>query len=209
MGVIDLENFDKLPPDMQEQFAELLKQHPHLDSKLKSPAHELNTPTKLAEDDENEIDYSNMSLDDIPQPQSSRPKTPTLRFQREYDEEAEAQKVEAETKKSQQQKKEVPPPQPPHVANFSPVGKQHPVLKKLRASLGLGVYQKSFVAEVGGLSYEMLPLSRDAMTQRSPLPQPIASMTLNFGPTRTWPLSLFRSKNRSGSSRGRFLDCRS
>lgn len=166
MGVIDLENFDKLPPEMQEQFAELLKQHPHLDSKLKSPAHELNTPTKLAEaDDENQIDYSNMSLDDIPQPQTTRPKTPTLRFQREYDEEAEAEKVEAEVKKTQQQKKEAPQPQPEYVANFSPVGKQHPVLKKLRASLGMGVYQKPFLAEVGGLVYEMLPLSRDTMTQ--------------------------------------------
>lgn len=161
MGMIDLENFDKLPPEMQEQFAELLKQHPHLDSKLKSPAHELNTPTKLenASDDENELDYSNIPVNAEPTPTNSRSKIPTLRVQDSASAEDLAKEVEEPRKKSK-----VPEQKNP-VLNFSPTGKQHPVLKKLRASLGMGAYQKPFVAEIGGLKYEMIPLSRDAMTQ--------------------------------------------
>lgn len=164
MGMIDLENLDKLPPEMQEQFAELLKQHPHLDSKLKSEAHELNTPTKLENTalDENEIDYSNISLDDSPKPTTTKPKVPTLRVQEQDSDSAEEiiKDAEAATKKQTTR-----PEQKSSVQNFSPTGKQHPVLKKLRASLGLGVFQKPFVAEIGGLKYEMLPLSRDTMTQ--------------------------------------------
>lgn len=170
MGMIDLDNFDKLPPDMQKQFSELLKQHPQLESKLKGASHELNTPTKLenmARDaDPNVMDYSALDLGDEPAPQT--PKAPTLRVSQEptaeeMDKEERRAKVASKKKKQAKMAEELK--QPEEVANFSPVGKQHPILKKLRASLGMKTYQQTVKADIGGLVYELAPIVRDSMTK--------------------------------------------
>jgi len=170
MGMIDLENFDKLPPEMQKQFSELLKQHPQLESKLKGASHELNTPTKFEnmaseDDDPNVMDYSGLDLDDAPQ---EKPKAPTLRVSQEPTAEEidkEERRAKVATKKKKQAKMAEEMKQPEEVANFSPVGKQHPILKKLRASLGMRTYKQTVKAEIGGLTYEMAPIVRESMTK--------------------------------------------
>lgn len=172
MGMIDLENFEKLPPEMQKQFSELLKQHPQLDSKLKGASHELNTPTRLenlASDDDDDdsaaMDYSSMGLEEVP---SNKPKAPTLRVSEQpspEDMEREERKEKISAKKKKQAKLAEELKQPEEVANFSPVGKQHPVLKKLRASLGMKTFQQTYKVDVGGIKYELLPLVRDTMTK--------------------------------------------
>ena len=171
MGMIDLDNFDKLPPEMQKQFAELLKQHPQLESKMKGASHELNTPTKMSDDSENDpnvVDYSSIGLEEDTIAAKPKSSTPTLRVSAEpTNEEIEKEEKKAKVREKKQKQAEAASAlkQPEEVANFSPEGKQHPVLKKLRASLGLGTLQKPFVAEVGGMKYEMLPLTRDSMTK--------------------------------------------
>jgi hypothetical protein len=118
-------------------------------------------------EDPDVMDYSNLGLSDVPQ-SSDKPKAPTLRVNQEPtadDIEREEKKAKVSAKKKKQAQLVDELKQPEEIANFSPVGKQHPVLKKLRASLGLKTFQQTFKVAVGGINYEMTPLVRDSMTK--------------------------------------------
>jgi hypothetical protein len=52
---------------------------------------------------------------------------------------------------------------------FSTKGKVHPVLSRVRNSLGMDSYEKPFVAVVGGVSYELCRLKREEIIQATSL----------------------------------------
>jgi hypothetical protein len=178
--MIDLKNLDKLSPEQRNQFNALLEQFPHLDSKMQT-SRELNTPSK-SEVDGDEIDYSNFTLpsSDVKTSGSTnnRDLLPKLKvnpeeslftssLSSEDDDEdivAPHSKEAAERKKEQERARRVQVAvkagQPYEVASFNPEGKAHPVLQKLRATVGLRSVQKPVVCNVGGCNYSMRPLDR-------------------------------------------------
>lgn len=171
MSMIDLNNLDKLTPQQREQFNELLNQFPHLEPKLK-PSRELNTPSKqeLIEQgivDENEIDYADflaptgeperreVSKKEIPKMQID----PQRSFMSSFEEEKEEDKKPKERRKKE--RKELERAEEPV---FDIEGKPHPILAKLRATVGLG--RKDIATlNLGGCSYSIRALDRKLITQ--------------------------------------------
>jgi hypothetical protein len=175
--MIDLKNLDKLTPEQRSQFNALLEQFPHLDSKMQT-SRELNTPSKL-EVEGDEIDYTNFTLpsdvktsgtnnrDLLPKLKVNPHESSFTSLASEDDDEdiVAPHSKEAEERKKEQEKvrrvqASVKAGQPYEVASFNPEGKAHPVLQKLRATVGLRSVQKPVVCNVGGCNYSMRPLDR-------------------------------------------------
>jgi len=80
--------------------------------------------------------------------------------------EEEARKAEAEKANVIANSGQRPPPPPPPPiqpkpqTNFSPVGKKHPIIQKMRASLGLEELEIPFIAEIRDIKYTMKRLMR-------------------------------------------------
>ena len=72
-----------------------------------------------------------------------------------------------ERKTKDKQPEPEPEEQRPEVKAFSPLGKVHPVLAKLRATLGMAGTKPPYVVEVGGMKYEMHALSRGQVSRAS------------------------------------------
>ncbi len=162
MSMIDLKNLDKLSKDQREQFDALLDQFPHLNSKMES-SRELNTPTKI---ENTEMDYSNFMGDDayVPVSKSDLPKlniNENQSFLTSFDKKEE--NVQAQEKEEAQRvKAAVNAGQPREVATFSPEGKVHPILQKLRATVGLRSVQEPTVINIGGCDYSLKALDRNS-----------------------------------------------
>lgn len=197
MSMIDIKNLDKLNPQQRAQFDALLDQFPHLNSKMET-SRQLNTPTVLEEENKKsfvqpptqiteELDYSNFMTSDA---NSSIPRTkevmPTLKINPddpssmfkslEEDVEDKPKEFTAEEKKQiEEEKKEnrvraaVAAGQEPEVAKFSEKGKVHPILQKLRATVGLRSVQEPVVVSLGGCNYSMRPLDRSNIAQATVL----------------------------------------
>lgn len=60
---------------------------------------------------------------------------------------------------------EEPPPPPKKKAKFSPVGKRHPVLQRMRDSLGMEELERREVIEIQGVTYNMSRLVREEITK--------------------------------------------
>lgn len=194
MPMLDIKNLDKLSPEQRSQFNALLEQFPHLDSKMET-ARELNTPTVQEEKTHfieppsqlsDELDYSNFM---IPQPdvnpQSNKDLLPKLKINpldssfSSLEQESEKpipqqQTREAEAARREQQnqqriKSAIASGQRPEIASFSTEGKAHPVLQKMRATVGLRSIQKPVVINLGGCNYSMRPLDRAAIANATVL----------------------------------------
>jgi len=191
MSMIDLKNLEKLSPEQRAQFSALLEQFPHLDSKM-STSRELNTPTKLEEEKHfvtppsaaqvnDEVDYTNFT---IPQAEGKPNKDllPKMKInplessfssledvEKPLPPDAQKTKEIEEARKAQRVKAGVASGQPYEVASFSDEGKVHPVLHKLRATVGMRSMQKPVVVNVGGCNYSMRPLDRSSLTNATAL----------------------------------------
>lgn len=187
--MIDLKNLDKLTPEQRSQFNALLEQFPHLDSKM-STSRELNTPTKLESDDESprhfvpattadqindEIDYTNFMSQQVPEVKyPNKDMMPKLKVNPDEmsftslgddGEREEKPKVNREElQRKRQTEAGVKAGQPYEIASFNPEGKVHPVLQKLRATVGLRSVQKPVVINIGGCNYSMKALDRASIT---------------------------------------------
>lgn len=203
MPMLDLKNLDKLPPEHRAQFDALLDQYPHLKSKMDT-SRELNTPTRLEEKNfikptegvADELDYSNFS---VPQPdvrsQPNKDMLPKLNvnpressfssLEQEDEKEVpvaphskeakDAEDARQEQLRQKRVKESLAAGQPPEIANFSTAGKTHPVLTKLRATVGLRSVQEPLVFNVGGCKYSMRPLDRGNLADATLLTMTTAS----------------------------------
>lgn len=171
MSMIDLNNLEKLSPQQREQFNDLLKQFPHLEPKL-MPSRELNTPSKQEIDDglfknENELDYADFLAPQQQEPikrEASKKDMPSFKVDptrslySSFDkEEKEERKPKVERKKRERKEFE-----------FETEGKPHPILAKLRATVGLGRKEVATLP-LGGCSYSIKALDRKTITQATAL----------------------------------------
>lgn len=186
MAMIDITKLDKLTPEQRDQFNNLLAQFPHLDSKMDT-SRELNTPTKRELDAipqprsfTEELDYSSFLVPDVPMETGSYKKNempsikvnPEESFLKSFDKEE--QKVEASKEQQKDVREQVKKTAEslgikPEIASFSPEGKTHPILQKMRASVGLRSVQLPKVADVGGCKYGMRALDRQGLVNASVL----------------------------------------
>ena len=183
MTMIDISNLDKLTPEQRSQFNTLLEQFPHLGSKMET-ARELNTPTKMEETKyvqpnaqaAEEMDYSNfMTPMDTPRSTWKDGDLPKLKVNPDASSftsiEQEEPKIEEndveqkERKQKQRVQAAIAAGQPPEIAGFRTEGKTHPVLQKMRATVGLRSVQAPIVVSLGGCNYSMRPLDRSNVTQ--------------------------------------------
>lgn len=151
MSLLDINNIDALTPEQRAQFEGLLAQYPHLDSRLKD-SRELNTPTKLASD---ELDYSSF----LP------PQEPTTAPSQQEKSNVPTINIDPKSKFLQQmgveehpEHEEIPPASE---KTFSPIGKIHPILQKMRMALGLPLSPTEFPKiEIAGCQYAMHQIDR-------------------------------------------------
>jgi len=190
MTMIDIKNLEHLTAQQREQFNNLLNQFPHLDSKMDT-SRELNTPSKTDAEPQfitpptqltEELDYSNF-MAPIPPPVNSRPRDaiPSIKVNakdssfKSLEQEEERPRTQDEEANYQKEVKQnrvraaVASGQPPEIAKFNTEGKTHPILQKMRATVGLRSLQKPTVVNVGGCNYSMRPLDRMAVTNATAL----------------------------------------
>jgi len=191
MTMMDITNLDKLTPEQKNQFNALLDQFPHLGSKMDT-SRELNTPTKLEESKyiqppqamAEEMDYSSFlpNQEDTPRVAPKRDTIPTMKVNeatspfRSFEQEEEVRKPTREEEEQKQQLRQqqkiqaaVAAGQPLEIAKFSTEGKAHPVLQKMRATVGLRSVREPVVVDLGGCRYSMRPLDRSHVTQATML----------------------------------------
>ena len=189
MAMLDIKNLDKLTPEQKSQFDALLAQFPHLDSKMET-SRELNTPSKLEVENQyisppsqltEEIDYSNFTAPPIER-QFKKEDLPSLKINpldasfSSLDREAVKVEQPKLTQEEQQQqvrqqriRAAINAGQEPEIAGFSTEGKTHPVLQKMRATVGLRSVQEPVVVNIGGCKYSMRPLDRGAIANATVL----------------------------------------
>lgn len=185
MNMIDISNLDKLTKEQKEQFAGLLDQFPSLGSKMDA-SRELNTPTKLEtisfkegfDKMSEELDYSNFiapmptevqkvskRVEDLPTLKVDPNKNSFSSIEQETEKTEENQKDVEEKTNQQRIQAAIKSGQAPEIAKFETVGKIHPVLKKLRATMGLRSIQPPIVVALGGVNYSMQSLDRSSITK--------------------------------------------
>jgi len=200
MAMIDIKNLDKLTDAQKQQFNALLEQFPHLDSKMET-SRELNTPTKLENEKafiqpnhrmDEELDYSNFMAVPVVPVTSSQPKPdmPTLKVNPNNNIFASLETATVDEKDLPENKDRneqirqkriqaaINAGQEPEIASFNPEGKVHPILQKLRATVGMRSVQKPVIVNVGGCRYGLRPLDRLAISQATTL-----ALTTTTNPT--------------------------
>lgn len=201
MSMIDLKNLDKLDPKQKAQFNALLDQFPQLNSKMET-SRELRTPTVIEEEKKyiqpptqttEELDYSNFSLPADAPPKHSNSEAPQIRIDpnstssmfSSFDKEEEKSTV-TDDKDIQEEKKQkridaaVAAGQLPEIAKFSSEGKVHPVLQKMRATVGLRSVQDPVIVDLGGCKYSMRPLDRASVANATVLAASTTSNSLVY-----------------------------
>ncbi len=189
MSMIDIKNLEHLTPEQKKQYSELLENFPHLNSKMDS-SRNLDTPLaneiRASSNSTDEIDYdlyTNINSEINPNKRSVPVDSPEIKideksnffssFEPEVAESTNKMKAEVEKKRIQSAIKSG---QPEAVAKFNPEGKVHPILKKMRATLGMRVGHDERTLDLGGCKYSMRVLDRARLTQATVL---AISMTSN------------------------------
>jgi len=178
MSMIDLNNLDKLSPQQREQFNSLLTQFPHLEPKLKQ-SRELNTPSKqeLVSQglvDENEIDYADFLTPSVEpaKREISKKDIPKMRidpagknsFMNSFNEDGQEEDEDKPKEKKKDYEKKRRKEERREEGEFSIEGKPHPILAKLRATVGLG--RKDIATlNLAGSTYSIKALDRKSITQ--------------------------------------------
>lgn len=191
--MIDLKNLDKLDPEERAQFDALLANFPQLQPK---EGNKLNTPTKMELDPYNKLSYEN--LESRPTAPATAPATaPTQEDELDYasfavpkseplvrnKEDLPQLKISdgssvptksfdatsTEVKKEEVQPRQDNTRKPKQSNLFSPEGKTHPVLQKMRAALGSKIAVKPIDVSLGGCVYSLQVLDRSSMAQATVL----------------------------------------
>lgn len=190
MAMIDIKNLDKLTVEQRDQFNNLLTQFPHLESKMNT-SRELNTPTKLEETATIEMDRSapptpasrtdemDYSTFVVPEekivPTYRKNEMPSIKvnpkesFLKSFEQEKVQTKQEETERRDDMKKAAKEAGISPEVASFNPEGKTHPVLHKLRASMGLRSVQPPVVVDIGGCRYSLRALDRSSAVNATSL----------------------------------------
>lgn len=187
MTFIDSKNLHKLPPEQRKQFEELLKAYPqvNMNSKMET-ARELNTPaaqelkksirpsiqTSVAED---ELDLATIHEQ---QETQQAPNSPNVLgemrvdpAQSNYQSIRETDKAEEAYRRRENPAAPAPSKEEPKkkTTKFSPIGKKHPVMLKMRQSLGLDDLERPVPVIVSGVEYELHRLNRSDIIKASAL----------------------------------------
>jgi len=187
LSYIDTKNLHKVPEEQRKQFEELLKAYPQINIKSKmETARELNTPAAqdlkkgikppqppVAED---ELDLSAIQEQQDYQKEYT-PKNRALGEMKVDHAHSNYQSIKAEEKAEEQYQKRHEEPSVPvaeqtpkkKTTKFSPIGKQHPVMAKMRHSLGLDNLETILPAIVSGVTYELHRLVRSDIIKASAL----------------------------------------
>jgi len=198
MSLIDIKNLDRLTSEQRAQFDALLEQFPHLESKM-STSRELNTPTKIEnspapkvalpqQPSGEEVDYSSfMVADSAPVDKAYRKEempriqiNPEESFLKSFDKEKEVDSQDEEKRRDEVKKAAEAAGLAPEIASFNPAGKTHPILQKMRATVGMRSVQPPVVVDIGGCKYSMKPLDRLAIVNASTLAVSTTSNPLGY-----------------------------
>jgi len=195
INVIDGNNIDKLTPDQRKMWEQLQSQFPTMRSKMdtsrelntptaqEKQAAAPRRPPEPHKAADNGFDYS--ALQPTAFEPASREAVPQVkideRTQNMYssftDTDGVTKSVEEERQREEQQKlreerkKHVDPNESPEAAlqrrvdNFSPEGKVHPILAKLKKSLRMDQPKIPYTVEIEGVTYELEELDRGRFTQ--------------------------------------------
>lgn len=171
-GFIDPRDIDKLPPGMRAQAKQFLEQFPELANPPQAPAPI--TPDPLANQD-GALDYSNFGTQPPPPPPQRKPQAPKMRIDpnnpvfanvpgMEYANFEQQEKAKEQAAQELKEKKAKDPLRPA-ADSFSPEGKLHPVLKKMRAVLGMDTLDRTESIAVAGVKYTMKALDNTKLTR--------------------------------------------
>jgi hypothetical protein len=147
---IDPSQIDSIPDErLKAQARELLKQFPHLAGET-----EEQPPQAFRRDsvmDDNVLDYTNFGPT-TPPPPTQRPKIPEMKI--DPVNHSFAGSMAAEEKKDE----EVQSAPQRAAGTFDPTGKDHPILLKMRAVLGMTTKKYTHDVSVAGVAYTLEPL---------------------------------------------------
>jgi len=181
MTLYDTKKLDKLSPEQKAQYQEFLKAFPHLASKMDT-SRQLNTPVAQALKEGKPVNDDDLDLHGIEQEQraaAAMPVTPkpigevridnqrasmlSLDQENKIQEERLKQRLLKEQDEAAERirRGEAPKVPPKEFSKFSPIGKKHPVLQRMRASLGMDELEKSETITVQGISYSLTRLTRE------------------------------------------------
>jgi len=168
--MIDMKKLNRLSPEQRQHYEALLAQHPHLSTKQDKREHKLDTPTKMELDPDNRLQYADMGekvedeLDatsfDVPEAEPAtidRTQLPTVNVGEGANTVGSSFEQPSVDDEKPEPVKAPPKPSKPY---FSPQGKQHPVLAKMRATLGSRSGQLPLDVSVGGMTYGLKALDR-------------------------------------------------
>lgn len=180
--MIDLKNLDKLSPEQREQFNTLLEHFPHIQSKA---GNKLNTPTKQEMDPNDELNYGSLNQpapqapaeDEIDYSSFQVPSTEPVRMNKDdfatvkVSDGSKPKTFDPSPVEEEEQERIVPKKvtAQPTKPQFSPEGKAHPILQKMRAALGSKLGNLPVDVAIGGCTYGLQALDRNAMAQATSL----------------------------------------
>jgi hypothetical protein len=157
---IDPSQIDQIQDErLRNQAREMLKQFPHLAPEAHAPQNEPQALKQPVSDDV--LDYSNFGPQNVAAPPPAthvRPNVPTMKV-----DPVNHMFAHAETKEDQQQEPEEPVVRQP--GTFDPTGKDHPILVKMRAALGMTTRKYNRTFSVAGVKYTMEPLDSAGHTR--------------------------------------------
>lgn len=154
MAHIDLAKLDSLPPELRQQAEMLLEQFPQLRKDKIEKKVETTTPI-TPKVDEQTIDYSSFNPQETLPPPASKPHVAEIKIDPKLSSFGPEEKEEAAVEEQKPRQKN----------EFSPVGKVHPVLAKMRATLGMTTQTAEYVAEIGGVHYTLVALDNFLATK--------------------------------------------
>lgn len=162
MTFFDARSVERMSPDQRKQYDAFMKAYPHLNMQPKmETSRQLNTPVaqemqKQAEDDFDPTKIEQEQMAPVP-PRPPRPlgemKVDPTSYISSFAEGSQAQQQQEAAQAAIS-----PPKMPP---KFSPRGKKHPIVQKMRQSLGLDSLEKPDEIEIAGVMYEMHRLMRE------------------------------------------------
>ena len=157
---IDPKDIDNIKDErIKAQAKEMLRQFPHLAGQ---PTQQTMQPASMARD-EDTLDYSNFGPQAISvPPPRERPAPPAMKIDATNHS---FSGMEMDKDKEDQQEEAAPAPVKRKAGAFDPTGKEHPVLTKMRAALGMSTKKYYYDAEVGGSTYRMEALDGNSTTR--------------------------------------------
>jgi len=166
--IIDSTNLDKLTEDQRQQFQAMLAAHPHLQAKadpLGDPGSVAAAESEESTNADGTVNYQAFDGKNLQRSAAASPIQPPPQLKIDGEHFSSFQEIPA----TEEQREEVKPEPPKVKPEFSTSGKLHPILQKVRATLGMTTIKPYIDVLLGGCTYRLHQLFRGESTLASSL----------------------------------------